>query len=90
MKKNLLKIVSILALGLISVSASAQGVWKASGTEAAIPVSTETGFGITGLTCMHSDVTVIDDVALTGVRGRTDAVPAPVPAWKRLLPFHQS
>jgi hypothetical protein len=61
MKKSLLFIAVIAA----SMCANAQGIWKATGTEASIAASTDiTLTGITGLKCMHSDV--------AGVIGKTD------------------
>lgn len=50
---------SILFIGSIGISAYAQGTWKTTGTEAAIPASTEITTGITGLSCMHSDGSTI-------------------------------
>ncbi|MDD3322957.1 MAG: T9SS type A sorting domain-containing protein [Paludibacter sp.] len=67
MKKNYKKMLSILCGVLISVSAFAQGTWKATGTEVLMPVSTAITTGITGLTVMHSDAD-----ATTGVIGKTD------------------
>jgi len=58
MKKNYKKMFSFLFLGIISVSAFAQGTWQAITPDptpgATIAVGTELGFGITGLTVMNS------------------------------------
>jgi len=67
MKKNYKKMMSILCLGLIGVSAYAQGTWKAAGTEATVAPGTEmTYVGIYGLSVMHSEA------AAAGVIGKSD------------------
>ena len=69
MKKSLLFIAVIAA----SMCANAQGIWKATGTEASIAASTDiTLTGITGLKCMHSDG--------AGVSGKSDTS-APVTTY---------
>lgn len=68
MKKNLLKIVSILVLGFIGVSVSAQGTWKATGTEPLMSPGTAITTGIANLTVMHSDANVL------AVVGKPDAL----------------
>ncbi|MDD4991450.1 MAG: T9SS type A sorting domain-containing protein [Paludibacter sp.] len=55
MKKNYKKMLSVLCLGLIGMSAYAQGTWKALGTEAAITAGTNIETGIFNLTVAHSD-----------------------------------
>lgn len=66
MEKNYKKMLSILCLGLISVSAFAQGTWKTTGTETAISASTAITTGITGITLMHSDAATVIGKSDTG------------------------
>lgn len=59
MKKFYMKMFSVLFMGLIGIATYAQGIWNADSTTAAINLSTEIPMGITGITCMHSDVATI-------------------------------
>jgi hypothetical protein len=71
MKKNYKKLLSIFCVGIICASASAQGTWKCTGTEASFASGVElTYVGITGLSVMHSDA--------TGVIGKADDAPTTV------------
>jgi hypothetical protein len=56
MKKLYLTMLSVLFTGLIGISSYAQGTWDADSTLPSIAPATEIGMGITGLTCMHSDI----------------------------------
>jgi hypothetical protein len=56
MKKLYMTMLSVLFTGLIGISAYGQGTWKADSTIPEITPHTEIEMGITGLTCMHSDV----------------------------------
>lgn len=56
MKKFYLTMLSVLFTGLIGISSYAQGIWIADSLMPEVAPSTEIAMGITGLSCMHSDV----------------------------------
>src|SRR4030043_586980 len=66
MKKLYMKMLTVLFTGLIGISAYAQGTWKADSTIPAINPSIEIEMGITGLSCMHSDVSAAEGKSDTG------------------------
>lgn len=75
MKKTLL----ILGATMMAFGISAQGTWKITGGEGAIPVSTAIATGITGLTVMHNDASDPNATPTAkGVVGKSDTGAATV------------